>query len=90
MGNVNGITICRENYETQEGFENVIKNTIMALLENDYIMTVKYDSKEFGIVWIQYDYNDFEMCEYYPSWVPTEESEEYKKYEKYYSFTRRD
>lgn len=47
MNKTNQITICRSEYDTQEDFENAIKKAIMVLLDNNYIMTVRYDEKRF-------------------------------------------
>ena len=50
----NSIVICRDTYETQEDFQNAIRDAIMVLLNNDYVMTVDYDEKGLGIVAIDY------------------------------------
>ena len=73
MKKVNDITICKKDYKTQEEFENAIKRAVMVLLENGYIMTIKYDEPGLGIVWIQYDDADETMGSYYPAWLLPEE-----------------
>lgn len=71
MHDVNNITICRDTYKTQEDFENAIKKAIMVLLDNEYIMTVRYD--EPGIVCIDYDHGNQSYGDPYPYWLsPTE------------------
>ena len=73
MNNVNQLVICKEDYETKQDFENAIRDAVMVLLNNNYIMTVRYDEKELGVVSIEYEKND-EMfgCDY-PRWLsPTE------------------
>ena len=55
MNKTNQITICRSEYDTQEDFENAIKKAIMVLLDNNYIMTVRYDEKGLKIVAIDYN-----------------------------------
>ena len=45
MNDVNSILICREDYKSQEDFENAIKKAILVLLDNNYIMTVKWEEK---------------------------------------------
>ena len=72
---VNELTVCKEDYESKEEFENAIKDAIMVLLNNNYIMTVKYDEKEFGIVWIQYEHADESYGCAYPRWLLPEEEE---------------
>lgn len=73
MKDVNEIVICREEYETTEDFENAIKKAVMVLLDNNYIMTVRYDEKGLGIVVIEYNYADQSYGDYYPVWLsPTE------------------
>ena len=73
MNSVNRITICRDKYKTQDDFENAIKRAVMLLLENDYIMTIKYDEPALGIVCIDYNYADHSFGADYPVWLsPTE------------------
>lgn len=73
MAYVNTITICRDTYKTQKDFENAIKKAIMVLLDNEYIMTVRYDEPAFGIVCIDYDNADLTLGAPYPMWLtPTE------------------
>ena len=73
MNNVNSIVICKDRYNSQEEFENAIKDAIMVLLSNDYIMTVRYDEKGLGIVSIDYDYDDQQLGGSYPYWLTPEE-----------------
>ena len=75
MKNVNSIVICRGNFKSQEEFENAIKDAVIVLLNNEYIMTVRYDEKGLGIVVIDYDYDDQGLCDAYPYWLKTEEYE---------------
>lgn len=77
MNNVNSITICRDDYSSIEEFENAIKKAIMVLLDNNYIMTVKYDAndKELGIVVIEFEYANQEFGCDYPYWLSPEEFE---------------
>ena len=73
MNNVNRITICKDRYKTQDDFENAIKRAVMLLLENDYIMTIKYDEPALGIVCIDYNYADRSFGTDYPVWLSPEE-----------------
>lgn len=75
MKSVNEIVICRDTYDSQKEFENAIKDAIMVLLNNDYIMTVKYDEKGLGIVAIEYNYSKQEYGDAYPYWLLPEEWE---------------
>lgn len=75
MKNVNSIVICRDKYDSDEAFKNAIRDAIMVLLNNEYIMTVRYDEKGLGIVAIEYDSDDQRLCEYYPHWLLPEEYE---------------
>lgn len=73
MNDVNTITICKDTYKTQEDFENAIKKAIMVLLDNNYIMTVRYDEPGLGIVCIDYERDDQSFGCDYPYWLsPTE------------------
>lgn len=75
MRRVNELTVCREDYNSEVDFENAIKDAVMVLLNNNYIMTIKYDDKEFGIVWIQYDYAKKDFGGALPYWLLPEEEE---------------
>lgn len=75
MKNTNHIVICKDKYKSQEEFENAIKDAIMVLLNNDYIMTVRYDEKGLGIVAIDYNYAEQEFGDAYPYWLLPEEWE---------------
>lgn len=70
---VNDIVICRDSFSSKDEFENAIKRAVMVLLENGYIMTIKYDEPGLGIVWIQYDDADEAMGGYYPAWLLPDE-----------------
>ena len=45
MKSVNEIVICRSKFDSEEAFKNSIRDAIMLLLDNEYVMTVKYDEK---------------------------------------------
>ena len=47
----------------------------MLLLDAEYIMTVKYDEKGFGIVSIEYQYHNEEYGTPLPYWLSPEEFE---------------
>lgn len=74
-GEVNRLTVCKDKYSSKEEFENAVKKAINTLLDNGYIMTVKYDAndKEIGIVVIDYTYADEEFGCYYPCWLSPDE-----------------
>ena len=75
MNDINSITVCKEDYQTQDEFENAIKKAIRVLLDNNYIMTVRYDDKGFGIVAIDFNYGDQSIGGAYPYWLMPEEFE---------------
>ena len=83
MNKVNQIVICRDEYKSKEEFENAIKDAVMVLLNNNYIMTVRYDEKGFGIVAIDFNYADQSYGDVYPYWLTIEQAEsvEYAKEE---------
>jgi hypothetical protein len=58
MNKVNELVICKDNFKSQEDFENAIKKAVMVLLENGYIMTVRYDEPGLGIVCIDFENDD--------------------------------
>lgn len=75
MNKVNNIVICKDTYNTTEEFQNAIRDAIMVLLNNNYIMTVRYDEPGLGIVAIDYDYADQELGAPYPYWLDCEQAE---------------
>lgn len=75
MNRTNEIVICRSEYKTKEDFENAIRDAVMVLLNNNYIMTVRYDEKGLGIVAIEYNYANQEYGDVYPHWLYPEEHE---------------
>lgn len=75
MRKVNQLVLCRDNYKNQEEFECEIKKVIMILLNADYIMTIKYDEKELGIIVIEYNYAELEFGDRYPCWLYPQEEE---------------
>ena len=75
MSKVNELVLCRENYESQEKFEDEIKKAVMLLLNADQIMTIRYDEKGLGIVVIEYKYDDQSYGDYYPYWLLPDEIE---------------
>lgn len=79
MNKVNSIVVCRDTYDSDEEFQNAIKDAIIVLLNNNYIMTVRYD--EHGIVAIDYETEHREYGAPYPYWLTEDE---------YYSVVRDD
>lgn len=75
MNKVNQIVICRDKFDSDEAFKNAIRDAVMVLLDNEYIMTVRYDDKGLGIVAIDYDYDDQSFGDAYPYWLMPEEYE---------------
>ena len=73
MNKVNSIVIVRDKFDSDEAFKNAIKDAILVLLENDYIMTVRYDEE--GIVVIDYDSADRKLGGVYPYWLSCGEYE---------------
>ena len=75
MSRVNELVLCRENYESQEEFEDEIKKAVTLLLNADQIMIIRYDEKGLGIVAIEYKYADQSYGDYYPYWLLPDEIE---------------
>lgn len=75
MNKVNELVLCKEDYDSQEEFENEIKKAVMLLLNANQIMTIRYDEKGFGIVVIEYKYADQSYGDYYPYWLLPDEIE---------------
>lgn len=77
MKKVSELVICKNEYNSKEEFENAIRDAIMVLLNNNYVMTVRYDAceKDLGIVVIEYDHGDEELSEYRPHWLSWSEYE---------------
>lgn len=75
MKDVNQLVICKEDYSTEEGFRNAIRDATMLLLNANYIIVTKYDEKGLGIVSLEYQYADQEFGCDYPYWLSPEEYE---------------
>lgn len=73
IGDVNRLVVFKGDYDSQEDFENKLKRAIMTLLENEYIMTVRYDDAGLGIVCIDYNYEDESYGGHYPRWLSPDE-----------------
>lgn len=76
MNDVNNIAICKNDCSSKEEFENAIKKAVTCLLDNNYIMTVRYDEKGLGIVSIDFEYDNLEYGCCYPYWLSPEEYDE--------------
>lgn len=72
---VNKLVLCRDDYKSQEEFENEIKKAVMLLLNSEHIMTIRYDEKGLGIVVIEYDNDDPTLYTRYPYWLSSTEFE---------------
>ena len=48
MNKVNELVLCRQNYDSQEVFEDEIKKAVMVLLNANQIMTIRYDEPGFS------------------------------------------
>lgn len=75
MSRVNELVLHRENYSSQEEFEDEIKKAVTLLLNADQIMIIRYDEKGLGIVAIEYKYADQSYGDYYPYWLLPDEIE---------------
>ena len=72
---VSRLVLCRDCYKSQEEFESEIKKAVMLLLNSEHIMTIRYDEKGLGIVVIEYDSDDLNLCTHYPYWLSSTEIE---------------
>ena len=75
MQKANRIVVCMEDYKNKEEFENAIKEAVKVLLDNNYIMTIRWDDKGLGIVVIDFNHDDQSYGDYYPYWLLPEEIE---------------
>ena len=73
MKDVNKIEISKNDYGTQEDFENAIKKAIMVLLDNQYIMVVRND--DCGVVVIEFNPANESYGSDFPVWLSPEEFE---------------
>ena len=71
----NEIVICRDEFDTEAAFRKSIADTVNLLIDNNYIMTVKYDEKSFGIVVIKFDFADEQLASRYCYWLNLDEAE---------------
>ena len=72
MNNINILEIDRDDYVTKEDFANAVRDAVMVLLNNHYIMTVEDDGL---VVVITYNYADSQYGCDYPYWLSPEEWE---------------
>ena len=77
MKTVNCITICKDNYKSEQKWRQAISDAIMLLLNANYIMTVRYDEKGLGIVCIDFDYADRSYGGPYPYWLDADDLDKY-------------
>lgn len=75
MKDVNSIAICRDNFSTKEEWKNAIRDMVVALLDNNQIMTVRYDEPGLGIAVIEFNPDDQSFGCHYPYWLSPEEEE---------------
>ena len=75
MNKVNEIVICKDTYNSQDEFENAIRDAVMVLLNNEYILTVRYDEPGIGVVCIEYSHADRNRGDIYPYWLTVEQAE---------------
>ena len=73
MNRVNELVICKDNFDSEKEFKRAINDAIGVLLENNYIMTVRYDEKGLGIVTIDYVQNDLSLGGVFPTWLTPEQ-----------------
>lgn len=72
MNDYNILEIDREDYKTKEEFANAVRDAVMVLLNNRYIMTVEDDGM---VVVIRYNCDDSKYGCDYPYWLSPEEYE---------------
>ena len=73
MKDVNSIAICRDNFNTKEEWKDAIRDMVVALLDNNQVMRVRYDEPGLGIAVIEFNPNDESLGCDYPVWLsPTE------------------
>ena len=72
MNNINILEIDRDDYVTKEDFANAVRDAVMVLLNNRYIMTIECVD---NIVDINYNYADESYGGDYPRWLSPEEWE---------------
>lgn len=65
---VNRLTICRDNYKSEEEFRNAINTSVNLLIDAEYVLVIQYDEKGLGIVTIDYSYADKSLGAPYPIW----------------------
>ena len=75
MNRVNEFVVCRDTFASNGEFENMVRDVVMTLLKNNYIMTVRYDEPGLGIVCIDYASDDQTLGCPYPYWLTYEQAE---------------
>lgn len=75
MEKVNSLTVCRDNFKSQEEFERMVGEVVMTLLKNRQIAVVRYDEPGLGIVDIEFNPDEQAYGADYPVWLTCEEQE---------------
>ena len=71
---VSYIAISKEKYESELDWENAIHNTIKILMENGYV--VKMELQDFGLMLIEFDYQDCDLSNHRCVWLTDMEMDE--------------
>lgn len=75
MNNINTIVVCRDEFANENEFKNAIRDAVMCLLTNNYIMTINWSDKCLGHVVINFNYANEEYGDDYPYWLSPYEIE---------------
>lgn len=72
---VNKIVLCRDNYNSQEEFEEALSHITWLLLKAKYQLTIWWEEEGLQIVVIQFETSIDEYGEMRPVWLTPEEEE---------------
>lgn len=64
---VNYITVCRNDFDSKEEWEQAVARAIKVLIENKYI--VRMELQDFGTVMIEFDYQEHLIAEHRCVWL---------------------
>lgn len=77
MNDYNTLVLCKSKYNSEYEFWDVVKQAIKLLLDEEYIITVRYDANEknLGVICIDYNPADQSFGCHYPRWLTPEQYE---------------
>lgn len=75
MTKVNTIVFCKEDYKTEQEWEDAVRDATFILLNAQYQMVIKYDEPGLGIIRIDFESADESLGAPWPYWLTIDQAE---------------